>query len=132
MDEREPIEAVKDRAYHLTASIDEALEAGEIDETEWHRRIGEIITPSYLAADTPWEQSGKGGDECTWAYARSLICDAIHRDGSFLDVGCANGFLMESVHKWAAVRGRRVEPHGLDISPEAGRSRPQQAARLGQ
>ena len=118
MPDREPIEAVKDRAHWLVAPIDEALEAGEIDETEWHRRIGDIITPAYLAADTPWEQSGRGGDECQWAYARSLICDAIQRDGSFLDVGCANGFLMESVQRWAAVRGRRVEPHGLDISPE--------------
>ena len=118
MPDREPIEAVKDRAHWLVAPIDEALEAGEIDETEWHRRIGDIITPAYLAADTPWEQSGRGGDECQWAYARSLICDAIQRDGSFLDVGCANGFLMESVQRWAAVRGCRVEPHGLDISPE--------------
>ena len=107
-----------DLGYPLVAPIDQALESGEIDEAEWHRRIGEIITPAYLAAGTPWEQSGKGGDECRWAYARSLICDAIHRDGSFLDVGCANGFLMESVERWARVRGRRVEPSGLDISPE--------------
>ena len=118
MEDREPIELVKDRAYHLTSPIDAALESGEIDEAEWHRRIGAIITPSYLAAETPWEQSGKGGDECLWAYARSLICDAIHRDGSFLDVGCANGFLMESVERWAAAHGHRIDPHGLDISPE--------------
>jgi 2-polyprenyl-3-methyl-5-hydroxy-6-metoxy-1,4-benzoquinol methylase len=26
---------------------------------------------------------------------------AIERDGTFLDVGCATGFLMESVHRWA-------------------------------
>ena len=134
MEEREPIEVVKDRAYPLVASIDQVLEAGEIDEAEWHRRIAAIITPAYLAADTPWEQSGKSGDECLWAYGRSLICDAIHRDGSFLDVGCANGFLMESVERWAAVRGRRVEPYGLDISPELAdlaRSRlPRWAARI--
>ena len=134
MEEREPIEVVKDRAYPLVAPIHEALESGEIDEAEWHRRIAAIITPAYLAAETPWEQSGKGGDECLWAYARSLICDAIHREGSFLDVGCANGFLMESVERWAAVRGRRVEPHGLDISPEladlARRRLPGWAARI--
>ncbi len=118
MDEREPIEAVKDRAWWLTERVDVALEAGEIDEAEWHRQIGEVITPAYLAADTPWGQSGKSGDECAWAYARSLICDAFHKDGLFLDVGCANGFLMESIRKWAAVRGSRVEPHGLDISPD--------------
>ncbi len=118
MEEREPIEVVKDKAHPLVAPIDESLEAGEIDEAEWHRRIAAIITPAYLAADTPWEQSGKGGDECQWAYGRSLICDAMQRDGSFLDVGCANGYLMESVERWAAVRGRRIEPYGLDISPE--------------
>ena len=102
----------------MTASVDAALEAGEIDEAEWHRRIGEVITHAYLAADTPWGQSGKSGDERSWTHGRSPICDAIHKDGSFLDVGCANGYLMESIHKWSAERGRRVEPYGLDISPE--------------
>ena len=33
-------------------------------------------------------------------------------------MGCANGYLMESIYKWAAERGRHVEPYGLDISPE--------------
>ena len=65
-----------------------------------------------------WGQSGKSGDARSWDYARSLICDAIHKDGSFLDVGCANGFLMECVKRWAALRGRIVDPYGLDISAE--------------
>ena len=118
IDEREPIEVVKDRAYWLTKGAEDALEAGEIDEAEWHRRISAVITPAYLAADTPWGQSGKGGDEQSWIHGRSPICDAIHKDGSFLDVGCANGYLMESIQKWTAKRGHRIEPYGLDISPE--------------
>ena len=113
-----PIEAVKDRAYWLTARLEAALAAGEIDEAEWHRQGSQVITSAYLAADTPWEQSGKSGDERTWTYARSLICDAVHRDGTFLDVGCANGYLMECMQRWTADRGLRIEPHGLDISPE--------------
>ena len=116
--EREPIEAVKNRAYRLIERVEAALEAGDIDEAEWHRRIDAVITPAYLAAETPWGQSGRSGDERGWTYARSLICDAVERDGSFLDIGCANGFLMECMKKWAAERGRRIEPHGLDISPE--------------
>ena len=83
--------------------------AGDIDEAEWHHRIGEVITSAYL-----WGQSGKRGDERAWIHGRSLICDAIHKDGSFLDVGCANGYLMESIYKWAAERGRHVEPYGLE------------------
>ena len=118
MTEREPIEAVKNKAYWLIERIDAALEAGEIDESEWHRRISEFITHAYLSADTPWGQSGKSGDVRSWDYARSLVCDAIHKDGSFLDVGCANGFLMECVKRWAALRGRIVDPYGLDISVE--------------
>lgn len=41
----------------------------------------------------------------------------IDRDGSFLDLGCANGLLMESVVLWAGERGHRIEPYGVDISP---------------
>ena len=40
MTERKPIEAVKDKAYWIVEQVEAALEAGEIDETEWHRRIG--------------------------------------------------------------------------------------------
>ena len=114
MTEREPIEAVKDKAYWLTEQVEAALETGDIDETEWHRRIGSVITPANLAADTPWGQSGKLGDERGWTYARSLICDAIERDGSFLDVGCANGFLMECTKRWAAERRPSLLPSIVD------------------
>ena len=44
--------------------------------------------------------------------------DAIDRDGTFLDVGCASGYLMECVQRWAQERGKSVEPYGLDIAPE--------------
>jgi hypothetical protein len=40
---------------------------------------------------------------------------SVDRDGTFLDVGCANGLLMESVAAWAAGDGFRVEPYGLDL-----------------
>ena len=40
---------------------------------------------------------------------------AVDRDGTFLDVGCANGLLMESVAAWAAEDGFRVEPYGLEL-----------------
>ena len=50
------------------------------------------------------------------AGGREPVTDAIDRDGTFLDVGCANGLLMESVHAWCAERGINVEPYGLDVA----------------
>jgi SAM-dependent methyltransferase len=100
------------------AAIDDALERGEIDEEEWHAAVAAIIVPAYLAAETPWAQSGKSGDEAVWEQARRPVADAIDRDGSFLDIGCASGFLMESVQRWTAERGLAVEPYGLEIAPE--------------
>jgi SAM-dependent methyltransferase len=45
-----------------------------------------------------------------------VISEAIDRDGTFLDVGCANGMLMETMLAWAAERGHAIEPFGLDVS----------------
>jgi SAM-dependent methyltransferase len=39
--------------------------------------------------------------------------EAIHRPGSFLDVGCANGYLLESLVRWSP---HPIEPYGLDFS----------------
>jgi SAM-dependent methyltransferase len=114
----EPIEAVKNRAYPLLARLNAALEAGELDEEGWYREVAAVITPAYLAGGNPRAQSGHSGDEAHWEQARSLIVDGIDRDGTFLDIGCASGYLMECVQRWSQGRGRKVEPYGLDIAPE--------------
>ena len=114
----ESIEAARNRAYELIAPIDDALEAGEIDEAEWYRRVAAVITPAYLAEEDPRAQSGFSGDEAQWRHARGLIADAIGRDGTFLDVGYASGYLMECIQRWARESGRLIEPYGLDIAPE--------------
>ncbi|HEX5672529.1 MAG TPA: class I SAM-dependent methyltransferase [Acidimicrobiia bacterium] len=43
------------------------------------------------------------------------MTEAIDRDGDFLDVGCANGLLASDVVSWAAERGFRIVPHGVDL-----------------
>jgi hypothetical protein len=43
------------------------------------------------------------------------MVSAIDRDGTFLDVGCARGLLMESLATWAGEEDYRVEPYGLDL-----------------
>ena len=68
----------------------------------------------YLRGENPRAQSGFGGDDGRWELARRPIATAIDRDGSFLDVGCANGYLLESVLRWAEYQ---IEPFGLDFAP---------------
>jgi SAM-dependent methyltransferase len=114
----EAIEATKDRAWREVAAIDRDLAAGRIDEAGWFAAMQALITPAYLAGANPRAQSGHSGDERRWRAARSLVSDAFDRDGTFLDVGCASGHLMETVREWAGERGLVIEPYGLDISPE--------------
>ncbi len=70
----------------------------------------------YLVGANPRQQSGFGRDEQDWERFRRPIVEPVEMDGSFLDIGCANGLLMESIVAWAAEDGHRVEPYGLDIS----------------
>jgi SAM-dependent methyltransferase len=70
----------------------------------------------YLAGANPRQQSGFGRDEGDWDRFRRPVVASIEMDGSFLDIGCANGLLMESVVAWARADGHAVEPYGLDIS----------------
>jgi SAM-dependent methyltransferase len=106
------------RGWELFEPIDAAYERGEIDEAEWHRRVGAIIGPAYLAAADPRAQSGSASTPAEWEAARRFIFAAVDRDGTFLDVGCANGHLLECAVAWLAETGHRIEPYGLDILPE--------------
>jgi hypothetical protein len=67
-----------------------------------------------LASDDPIAQSGYAGDAARWRSARELIASGIDRPGTFLDVGCANGLLMESITEWSRFA---IEPYGLDFGP---------------
>lgn len=104
-----------DLEWREIAEIDARLERGEIDEDGWHAAMADLVVPAYLAARTPWEGSGKSGTSEDWEYARSLVADAIDRDGSFLDVGCANGYLLECVPRWTP---HRLDRYGLHIAPQ--------------
>jgi SAM-dependent methyltransferase len=112
------IERLKERAWREVAAINQALEEGRIDDDQWHAAMAALIKPAYLAADTPYAQAGHGGDATSWEASRGFIAQALHRSGSFLDVGCASGILMESVQRWGADKGLEIQPYGLDIIPE--------------
>lgn len=74
----------------------------------------QILELCYLDERDPMRQSGFSGGAERWRPEREPLLDGVHRSGSFLDVGCANGYLLECVVAWAAERGLVLEPHGLD------------------
>jgi SAM-dependent methyltransferase len=61
---------------------------------------------------TPWDKKVAYED---WEKTRRFIADAIDRDGSILDYGCANGFLLRSLQEWS---GHELVPYGFDIDPK--------------
>jgi hypothetical protein len=112
---RDPYAPLKERAWREVADVDDRLERGEIDEQQWFDAMSELVTEPYLAAETPWQGSGKSGTSEDWEYSRSHISHAIDHGGTFLDVGCANAYLMECLPRWTP---HQIEPFGLDISPQ--------------
>lgn len=105
-----------------------------LDDATYYADNLRTLQRAYLRAGTPQQGSGFGGDERAWRQARHHITEGITASGSFLDVGCANGLLMESVAAWCAERGLAVEPYGVDLAPGlaelASRRLPQWAERI--
>ncbi|HEU5015224.1 MAG TPA: class I SAM-dependent methyltransferase [Roseiflexaceae bacterium] len=69
---------------------------------------------AYLDHDDPIRQSGFSGGAARWRAEREPLLDAVDNDGELLDIGCANGYLLECAVQWAAERGHRLIPYGLD------------------
>jgi len=105
---------------HTQAVIDMAtdeLERGALTRGEWQRRVSDALAAAYLADDDPRWQSGFDGDATLWREARSLVLDAAPVSGTLLDIGCATGYLIESLSTWATERGQNLEFYGLDLNP---------------
>ena len=83
---------------------------------EWFLSVKKTLEDAYLKHEEPWKQSGMSGPEDRWISLRKPVADCIDKSGSFLDIGCANGYLLECCIKWTAERDIKIEPYGLDIS----------------
>lgn len=83
----------------------------------WFDEVRHILQSAYIAAPTPWQQSGKGGTFEEWVRLRIPISECITRSGTFLDIGCANGFLLECLLGWTKMKGLDLIPYGLDYAP---------------
>jgi len=75
------------------------------------------LEDAYLAHADPIRQSGFSGGEERWKKERGIILDAVDGDGSFLDVGCANGYLLECLVEWTRLKGVALTPYGVDLGP---------------
>lgn len=84
----------------------------------WFEELRREIADAYLSSDDIYRQSGWGGTPERWRAAREVILEAVTRDGDFLDIGCANGLLLESLIDWARERDITLTPHGIDFVPE--------------
>ena len=69
----------------------------------------------YLVHDDPIMQSGYFGGAERWRREREIVLAAVERDGDLLDVGCANGYLLECLVQWAGDKGIGLTPYGVDI-----------------
>ena len=75
------------------------------------------LEESYLSVSDPIQQSGFGGSAERWRKERGVILEAVDGDGDFLDIGCANGYLLECLVGWAEERRILLTPYGVDIGP---------------
>jgi hypothetical protein len=103
-------------ANDFNAYIDAALANNEINKDDWYELNKIYFTKLYLSSDNPRGQSGHGGGEQHYMFAHLPILDAVYKNGTFCDVGCANGHLMEMLYKWGTGIGFDLQMFGVDIS----------------
>jgi SAM-dependent methyltransferase len=83
---------------------------------EWFLSVRKTLENAYLHHEEPWKQSGMSGPLERWVSLRKPVADCVDKPGSFLDIGCANGYLLECCIEWTAERQIKIEPYGVDIS----------------
>jgi SAM-dependent methyltransferase len=92
------------------------------DWDEWFASQRTKLETAYLAGVYPWQQSGVGlhtpHTAHDWEVLRRPIADCVTTSGTFLDIGCANGYLLECLLCWTSERGLSLTPYGLDFSAQ--------------
>ena len=90
-----------------------------MDEQAYYDETIRLLEDAYVTADERGDIAGGSGSSsglANWEPKRRLIANAFDHDGDWLDVGCANGLLMETLKQWTAEKGIRIEPFGLELS----------------
>jgi SAM-dependent methyltransferase len=90
------------------------VSSGELQ--NWFTEVQQALETAYTSASTPWQQSGKSGTFEDWVYLRLANLSPVNNSGTYLDIGCANGYLLECLLAWAKLKGVEILPYGLDFS----------------
>lgn len=83
---------------------------------DWFVEVKDVLESAYISASTPWQQSGKSGTFEDWVRLRLSNIAGVNRSGSYLDIGCANGYLLECLVAWSKLKEIDLIPYGLDYS----------------
>ena len=74
------------------------------------------LEAAYLRESDPIKQSGFSGGPQRWRAERAPILEAIPTNGDLLDIGCANGHLLECLVQWGSELDLALTPFGMDCS----------------
>ena len=89
---------------------------------QWFTANKTLLESAYMGGQQPWQQSGFGVHSARtyeqWAAHRKPVAAAVSSSGTFLDIGCANGYLLECILHWMEERGHTIVPFGLDLSEQ--------------
>lgn len=66
------------------------------DLQNWFATVKQSLESAYMAANTPWQQSGKSGTFEEWTRLRIANIAPVNHSGTYLDIGCANGYLLKT------------------------------------
>jgi 2-polyprenyl-3-methyl-5-hydroxy-6-metoxy-1,4-benzoquinol methylase len=93
--------------------------APDAPRAEYFAALREAIAEHYLAEPgNAYRESGRSSGAARWEETRACFADAVERDGDFMDVGCANGLLLETLARGCLAKGFAIAPHGIDFVPE--------------
>ncbi|NNK92195.1 MAG: methyltransferase domain-containing protein [Acidimicrobiia bacterium] len=90
-----------------------------MDREVWFETLRRRVADFYLSdpADE-FRQSGRSAGAERWFETRHCLVEAIDRSGHFMDIGCANGLLLDTLIEWLGPDGLTIVPHGIDFVPE--------------
>lgn len=99
-----------------SAAQNRALCDGLITEEEWFENLKKATTIAYLSRNTPWGQCGHSGTKETWMESRIMpLLETLYKSGTFIDIGCSIGYILECLHEWTQDSPIQVEYFGVDI-----------------